>query len=58
MRPRVTSLSSRARNTLQLFAALTALAASLLPTAGRALDLPRESRVPGGIAILDLGAAG
>jgi len=40
-----------------MFGALTALAAVLLPAPGRALDLPRESRVPGGIAILDLGAA-
>ena len=38
-------------------AAVTALVVSLLPAPGRALDLPRESRVPGGIAILDLGAA-
>jgi murein DD-endopeptidase MepM/ murein hydrolase activator NlpD len=40
-----------------LYAALAALAAALLPAPSRALDLPRESRVPGGIAILDLGAA-
>jgi len=38
-------------------ATLLALAAAALPTSSRALDLPRESRVPGGIAILDLGAA-
>jgi murein DD-endopeptidase MepM/ murein hydrolase activator NlpD len=36
---------------------LAALAAGLLPMPGSALDLPRESRVPGGIAILDLGTA-
>lgn len=29
----------------------------LLPAASHALDLPRESRVPGGIALLELGAA-
>ena len=34
--------------------ALTALFVSRLATA---IDLPRESRVPGGIALLDLGAA-
>ena len=44
------------RHAAQLFAALAALASFLLPVAGRALELPRESRVPGGIAILDLGA--
>ena len=32
-----------------------ALCAALLPGAGHAVDLPRESRVPGGLAILDLG---
>jgi len=37
-------------------AAFAALAAFLLPVAGQALELPRESRVPGGIAIIDLGA--
>jgi murein DD-endopeptidase MepM/ murein hydrolase activator NlpD len=36
-------------------AAALALAILLLPATGRALDLPRESRVPGGVAILDLG---
>jgi len=40
----------------QIFAAVAALAAFLLPVAGQALELPRESRVPGGIAIIDLGA--
>ena len=48
---------SRVRHAARLVAALTVLAASLLPAPGRALDLPRESRVPGGIAILDLGTA-
>ena len=56
MKPRITSQGSYARQAVRLFAALTALVA-FLPTPGRALDLPRESRVPGGIAILDLGAA-
>jgi murein DD-endopeptidase MepM/ murein hydrolase activator NlpD len=42
---------------VRLYAALVALAACLLPSAGRALDLPRESRVPGGIAVLELGTA-
>jgi len=37
--------------------ALVALWFGLLPAASRATDLPRESRVPGGIAILDLGLA-
>jgi murein DD-endopeptidase MepM/ murein hydrolase activator NlpD len=32
-----------------------ALCAAWLPGAGQAVDLPRESRVPGGLAILDLG---
>ena len=57
MRHRRTSPGSRIPHAAGLFAALTALAAVLLPAPGRALDLPRESRVPGGIAILDLGAA-
>ncbi len=35
--------------------AAVALWFALLPAAGHAADLPRESRVPGGIAILDLG---
>jgi murein DD-endopeptidase MepM/ murein hydrolase activator NlpD len=45
------------RHAAQLCAALAALTAFLLPVAGRALELPRESRVPGGIAILDLGTS-
>ena len=56
MRPRLTSPGSRMQHAAQIFAAVAALAAFLLPVAGRALELPRESRVPGGIAILDLGA--
>jgi murein DD-endopeptidase MepM/ murein hydrolase activator NlpD len=40
----------------RFFVAFAALATFLLPMAGQALELPRESRVPGGIAILDLGA--
>ena len=40
----------------RFFTAFAALAAFLLPLAGQALELPRESRVPGGIAIIDLGA--
>jgi len=56
VRSRLTSWGSRMRHAAQLFAALAALASFLLPVAGRALELPRESRVPGGIAILDLGA--
>jgi murein DD-endopeptidase MepM/ murein hydrolase activator NlpD len=31
--------------------------ATLVPGLGRALDLPRESRVPGGLAIIDLGTS-
>lgn len=42
---------------LQLLPAAAALWCLLLPASSHALDLPRESRVPGGIAILDLGAA-
>ena len=53
MRLHLTSPGSRAPSV----AAVTALVVSLLPAPGRALDLPRESRVPGGIAILDLGTA-
>ena len=56
MRPRLTSPGSRMRHAAQLCAALAALTAFLLPVAGQALELPRESRVPGGIAIIDLGA--
>jgi len=47
----------RPRQSTGLPAAVLALAMSLLPASGRALELPRESRVPGGIAILDLGRA-
>lgn len=57
MKPRPAQPGSRARRTAAPFAALAGLVASLLPVPGRALDLPRENRVPGGIAILDLGAA-
>ena len=53
MRLHLTSPGSRAPSV----AVVTALVVSLLPAPGRALDLPRESRVPGGIAILDLGTA-
>ena len=41
----------------RLSAAALGLALGLLQASGRALDLPRESRVPGGVAILELGAA-
>jgi murein DD-endopeptidase MepM/ murein hydrolase activator NlpD len=34
---------------------LVSCSATVLPATGRAADLPRESRVPGGVAILDLG---
>ena len=57
MRPRRASPGSRIPHGARLFATLIALAAVLLPAPSRALDLPRESRVPGGIAILDLGTA-
>ena len=41
----------------QALAAVAAFLWMLLPSPSHALDLPRESRVPGGIALLDLGAA-
>jgi murein DD-endopeptidase MepM/ murein hydrolase activator NlpD len=37
--------------------ALLALCAAIAPVTASAADLPRESRVPGGVAILDLGKA-
>jgi murein DD-endopeptidase MepM/ murein hydrolase activator NlpD len=45
------------RYALQRVVALTALTAASLPAPGQALDLPRESRVPGGVAVIDLGAS-
>ena len=47
----------RKRRPSRLPAAVVAvgLCLALLPAAVRALDLPRENRVPGGIAIIDLG---
>jgi len=50
---RPTAIMQRASRSLR---AGIALAAVLLPLAGTALELPRERRVPGGIAILDVGA--
>jgi murein DD-endopeptidase MepM/ murein hydrolase activator NlpD len=38
-------------------ASVLALVAAALPASSRALDLPRENRVPGGIALIDLGAS-
>jgi len=48
--------SSRHLATITLSVAFVGLGLSW-PGDSRALDLPRESRVPGGVAILDLGAA-
>jgi murein DD-endopeptidase MepM/ murein hydrolase activator NlpD len=42
-----------ARTSLQVLA----FCASIAPVAAHATDLPRENRVPGGVAILDLGSA-
>lgn len=53
--PRRRTSSSPANRYRFVPAAVAGLAIALLPAPSRALELPRESRVPGGIAILDLG---
>jgi murein DD-endopeptidase MepM/ murein hydrolase activator NlpD len=49
-------MPARTRRVAHTWASTLALAALVLPASSPALDLPRESRVPGGVAILDLGA--
>ncbi len=49
--------SSASARSLITRTALLALCATIVPVAASGADLPRESRVPGGVAILDLGIA-
>jgi murein DD-endopeptidase MepM/ murein hydrolase activator NlpD len=55
MKPRTRRSSSAVRHVSRALRACIALAAAWLPLSSTALELPRERRVPGGIAILDLG---
>ena len=51
----LSSDARRLRRAARAVPASVVLCAALLPVVGQAIDLPRESRVPGGVAILDLG---
>jgi len=55
--PRPAASFPRLQRAAQLLAVAALLAGTALPVSGQSVDLPRESRVPGGIALIDLGAS-